>query len=384
MAMKKHQITLLGGQILPVYWGILEKQPEIVELIYTKESRTLVGAIKSQFKSVVFNTHQVDPYDYKGIKALIEKVVFSNLGNQFQLNLTGGTKVMALACQSVFKTLELDVFYIDQNNRLFDLKKEEFTTLKSKLSIDTLIKLSGHNNFTATKLSGYNKKEIELANQVLNFTRNSSGLRALFGEVRKKFTKSYERQYGAIESIKSFSLNTGNACVSWNNPKLKIKLKNDTIECTSKKAFKIVFGGLWWEILIAESTKKWGKAKEQLMSVSIQTKKNSALTKNEIDIVLNTGQNFIFIECKSGNVKQEDLNKMRTVKRLYGGVGSKSILICRYIPRPDLIEKCNDLGIEIFSYQTNYNKNKDGKFTSFKSLQDINKKLDQLLRKMDL
>jgi hypothetical protein len=99
------------------------------------------------------------------------------------------------------------------------------------------------------------------------------------------------------------------------------------------------------------------------MSVSIQTKKNSTLTKNEIDIVLNTGQNFIFIECKSGNVKQEDINKMRAVKRLYGGVGSKSILICRYIPRPDLIEKCNDLGIEIFSYQTNYNKNKDGKFT---------------------
>ena len=381
--MIKHQIAILGGQILPVYWGVLEKQPQIVELIYTKETRGLVNVIKNQFKSIKFNTHQVEPYDFKGIKELVEDVVITNEDHQFQLNLTSGTKVMALACQSVFKTLELDVFYIDQNNRLFDLKKEEFTDLKSNLSIDTLIKLSGHNNFTSAKWSDYNKKEIEFANKILNFTRNNSGLTTLFGVVRKKFTKSYEKQYGSIESIKSFSLNTSNSRVSWNSSKLKIKLKNDTLECSSNKAFKIVFGGLWWEILIAEATNKWAKAKEQLMSVSIQTKKDVALTKNEIDIVLNTGQNFIFIECKSGYVKQEDINKMRAVKRLYGGIGSKSILICRYIPRPDLIEKCHDLGIEVFSYQTtSYTKRK--KITTFKKLEDINVKLDQLLKKIDL
>ena len=381
--MIKHQIAILGGQILPVYWGVLEKQPQIVELIYTKETRGLVNVIKNQFKSIQFNTHQVEPYNFKGIKELVEDVVITNENHQFQLNLTSGTKVMALACQSVFKTLELDVFYIDQNNRIFDLKTEEFTALKSKLTIDTLIKLSGHNNFTSVELSDFNKKEIEFANKILNFTRNNSGLTTLFGEVRKMFTISYEKQYGTIESIKSFSLNTSNARVSWNSSKLKIKLKNDTLECNSNKAFKIVFGGLWWEIVIAEATNKWTKAKEQLMSVSIQTKKNTALTKNEIDIVLNTGQNFIFIECKSGYVKQEDINKMRAVKRLYGGIGSKSILICRYIPRPDLIEKCYDLGIEVFSYQTtSYAKRK--KITVFKNLEDINRKLDLLVKKIDL
>ena len=382
--MKKHQITLLGGQILPVYWGILEKQPDIVDLIYTKETRISVGAIKNQFKSINFNTHQVDPYDYKGIKALVEKIVFSNEENQFQLNLTSGTKVMALACQSVFKTLELDVFYIDQNNRLFDLQKEEFSSLKSNLSINTLIKLSGHNNFNAHKISDYSKKEIDFAKKILDYARNNSGLTALFGEVRKKFNRNFERQNGTIEEIKTFTLKTKNATVSWNSPILKIKLKNDILEFNTKRAFKIVFGGLWWEILIAKTTKKWTKTKEQLMSVSIQTKKDSALTKNEIDVVLNTGQNFIFIECKSGNVKQEDINKMRAVKRLYGGIGSKSILICRYVPRPDLVEKCSDLGIEIFSHQTNFKRNKDGKLSSFKSLEDINKKLDLLLKKMDL
>ncbi|WP_445957297.1 Card1-like endonuclease domain-containing protein [Yeosuana sp.] len=382
--MKKHQITLLGGQILPVYWGVLEKQPDIVELIYTKETRLSVGAIKSQFKGIIFNTHQVDPYDYKGIKELIEEIVISNEVNQFQLNLTSGTKVMALACQSVFKTLELDVFYIDQNNRLFDLNKEEFTTLQSNLSIKTLIELSGHQNYSAVKLSDFSKKEIELSKRVLEFTRNNSGLTALFGEVRKKYNKEVRNKFTKIEDLKSFSIKTSNAIVSWNSPSLKIIFNNSKIECSSEKAFKIIFGGLWWEILIAETTQKWSKTKELLMSVSIQTKKDSGLTKNEIDVVLNTGQNFIFIECKSGNVLQEDINKIRAVKSLYGGIGSKSILICRYVPRADLIEKCNDLGIEIFSYETSFNKNKGGKFTSFKSLDDINKKLDLLLNKMDL
>lgn len=47
-------------------------------------------------------------------------------------------------------------------------------------------------------------------------------------------------------------------------------------------------------------------------------------------------------------VKQEDINKMRVVKDTYGGVISKSVLVSRFKPSNNIIEKCNELDIDVF------------------------------------
>jgi hypothetical protein len=65
-------------------------------------------------------------------------------------------------------------------------------------------------------------------------------------------------------------------------------------------------------------------------------------------VLVNLGGKLIFIECKSGMVKQEDINKMRIVKDTYGGIISKSLLVCRFMPTPTILEKCKELNIEIF------------------------------------
>ncbi len=51
-----------------------------------------------------------------------------------------------------------------------------------------------------------------------------------------------------------------------------------------------------------------------------------------MDIIINTERKLIFIECKSGLVKQEDINKMRIVKQTYGGIISKSIPVILELP----------------------------------------------------
>lgn len=370
-----HQITLLGGQLLPVYWGIKEKSPDVVHVLYSKETRDLLKTLKKQFNSNLFETYQIEPYDFKGIKDLVEKIIFKHEKDSFQLNLTSGTKVMALACQSVFNALNFDVFYIDQKNRVFDISKESFIQLQSKLKIKTFIELSGHSSFTSSKISDYSDEDKALAKKVFEFTKTKTGLNNLFVAVRKNCRN--------IETASSFSYQGGPNKVNWKNNKLTIRLKNYKIEANGAKAFNIVFGGIWWELVIAEITRNWQQSIEQLLGVGIQTKKNDGTTKNEIDILLNTGSNLIFIECKSGNVNQSDINKIRTVKRLYGGVASKSILICRYSPRIDLLEKCFDLGIEVFSYQVSYKRN-NRNLIPFNMLIDINKKLDFLLKRVEI
>ena len=104
------QITLLGGQLLPVYLGILEKNPDIVHVLYTKESKIYLQRLKNAFPRLQFFAHQVDPYDFVGIKELITKIILDNNNYLYQLNLTSGTKVMALACQYVVSTLDFEIF----------------------------------------------------------------------------------------------------------------------------------------------------------------------------------------------------------------------------------------------------------------------------------
>ena len=98
--------------------------------------------------------------------------------------------------------------------------------------------------------------------------------------------------------------------------------------------------------------------------------------KNEIDIVLNTGNKLIFVECKSGNIKQEDINKMKVIKQTYGGIISKSLLVSRFMPSQSIMEKCKELDIEVYymyAFQRMVN-----------SLKNIHKTLDKLEKKTSI
>lgn len=369
------QLTLLGGQILPVYLGILEKKPDEVHVLYTKETRQLLPRLTHEFPKLKIHSHQVEPYDFIGIKELVTKIIFDNENDEFQLNLTSGTKVMALACQSVVSEMNYEVFYIDQNHRLFCLTDESFSALNHSIKINTFFALSGHRNYVSSALSHYSKAEIDFAYEIFDQSQQKSGLYTLFDLVRTNCDN--------IQTTNQFAIKDANTSVNWKINTLQINLLNKQLQCVSKNAFQIAFGGLWWELVIANVTSKWPRVKEQLLGVSIQTN-STKFTKNEIDIILNTGNNLIFIECKSGNVSQSDINKIRAMNRLYGGVSSKSILVCRYIPRKDLLEKCKDLGIEVFAFQTLNSLNANTQLTPFNDLKDLLKKLDQLVLRLEV
>lgn len=333
----KHQIAIVGGQITPVFLGIREKNPQVVHLLYTKDSRFHIPIIKHLFPSVKINSYQVEPYDFEEIKKKVEEIILAHPNVSFELNLTGGTKVMALACQYVFNIRSLDVFYIDQQSKIFDFSKQSYTDVMSKISIDTFIKLSGHQKYSANRITDFTNGEYIFAKEISQISNKK--LTSLINTIKLNIKD--------IDNCNKFSISNPKFTLQWNSPDFTLDLQNSKINIKSKKAFSIAFNGGWWELLVADSIKKWRKIYELNLNVELYSKTTSNI-KNEIDIVMSTGKKLIFIECKSGYVKQDDINKIRTVNKLYGGVACKSILVCKYKPRPDIIEKCKDLGIAIF------------------------------------
>ena len=50
--------------------------------------------------------------------------------------------------------------------------------------------------------------------------------------------------------------------------------------------------------------------------------------KNEIDIIVDTGDKALFIECKTNIYNATDIDKFYTAVRNYGGSGSKALFVC--------------------------------------------------------
>jgi hypothetical protein len=120
------------------------------------------------------------------------------------------------------------------------------------------------------------------------------------------------------------------------------------LELSSPHASDLLFNGGWWELLVAREISKWPYAKELMIQCELKFKTDETENKNEIDVLINLGRKLIFVECKSGDVKQEDINKMRVIRETYGGAISRSILVSQHIPKGTIIEKCRELDIEIF------------------------------------
>jgi hypothetical protein len=335
----KHQITLLGGQLTPVYWGIIERDPDIIHLLYTIESRFHVPILEGLFARKEIHSKQISPYNFDEIKVIVESIIFENPDDTYELNLTGGTKLMALACQNIFVTLGYNSFYIDQNNRIFDFITQEYTPIKTKVNTGLFFKLSGHENCKSKTLSDYSTSDMIFAKQI-ELISESKDLKKILQTL--KFNKVDPGKVpGYAMEDKSIKLN-------WKSPYFNLQTSDLQIKFESKNAFNIAFNGLWWELIVADALRKWTKIFELRMGLEVFSKTEQGAIKNEIDILINTGFNLIFIECKSGDVIQEDINKIRVVKRLYGGLASRSILICKYSPRKSVIEKCKDLGIDVF------------------------------------
>jgi hypothetical protein len=362
-----HQIVLLGGQILPVYIGVIEREPKVVHVLYTKETVRLKTLLIKHFSGVKVFDYQIDPYDYNSIQETITNIVCNNEGFSFELNLTSGTKLMALASQQVFNTLDYFSFYIDQKQNIIDLSDGSKVKIKSLISTKTFLSLSNHNTFISSNLKSFNEEELKLANSIFELRKNKSGISELFKIFRSSRVDS---------DSKNYSLPDSKYKVSWNGDILSVKAPRFSLHTKGKNAFKILTTGLWWELIIGMAVNDWSSAKEILMSLTIKSNKNVNMDKNEIDILINTGQKMLFIECKSGVVSQSDINKMRVISKFYGGLGSKSILVSYYKPKDYLIEKCQDFGIEVFHLEEKNKKNIE--------LKSISKKLDLMLSKVEV
>lgn len=341
----KHQITFVGGQLLPVYVGIKEFSPDKIHFIVSEESKDKVGLLKPFFLGKLFSEKKCNPFDFTSIKTtLIEIFKKIDLSDEVQFNLTGGTKVMMLAAQSLMQEKNSNGFYINLDNTLLELPSYEIKKVKSEITVREFLEITGHTISSSRSIADFSNDDFKSVSAIENF---SLSYNKLFFQINSKIRKAYDKlnkipTSGQLEINKDYKLN-------WIGNKVSVTFqKREILNISSPNVRNLFFNAGWWELVVAKEISKWSKAKELFIQCELPFKTDVNTTKNEIDILVNIGGKLIFIECKSGMVKQEDINKIRIIKDTYGGIISKSLLVCRYMPSTTIVEKCKELNIEIF------------------------------------
>lgn len=344
----KHQIILLGKDITSVYHGIKEFGPDHIHLLYTEATDQIETPMYPLLPSSIrCERYKTEPYDGNNVIDACRRIHQEHQG-EFTYNLSEGTKVMAFAAFTVARESGADAFYLTQHGEVVHLSNFDHHPLQSTLCNDEILNLSGNTLTTYHDAKELSLEDVNASKRIKQFIEQYPQEHA---RIQKFFSIFCKRQLSRLPASKIFANN------------LRFKHRNGSILVTlreyvllrlhQRNATQLYFEGRWWETLVANEVRNWSRQRENSpevwQSVIFQTNEKDTHPKNEIDVLLNNQQKLIFIECKSGNVTQNDIYKIDAVRETYGGDISQAVLASYYPVDESLQEKCKDLQIYLFA-----------------------------------
>jgi hypothetical protein len=340
-------ITLVGGQTTPVYQGIIAANPDRVILIYSDQTENEANRIYAEIE-VDCELKKFDPVDLKKINAAVLALKNSfTIGDRININIGGGTKPWSLLFFEHFRDeANAGIVYIDQNNRIWDLKSHQ--SCEVEFDMDIQFRLLGNELKKYQKLDGYtdeDKKQIKEIRELRQFNyQDYLEIIDYLSRYRDRSIAIAQNGSGSVMTWKKTDKCFEVVMRQRNGQMLRKTLKSEHIR-------NLVLNSGWFEFEIAIILAGWDKSKQIRMNCIFPTKNGSP--KNEIDLIINTGSKLLFVECKTQIKNETDIDKFASAVKVYGGLGSKALFVTDAAMTEKAQEKCADHGIMIFCLQHN-------------------------------
>ena len=321
--MKKLHICLISDQLIPNYLPIKIYNPDIVLMIETEYTRT--KSLGERFRLLIKNNlrFKTNLYSYKkfapdyDFPALYE--YFLDLINDIKtleadevtLNVTGGTKLMAIAGFDVLKDICHKVIYTNTMAKSIDIihaqQKVDFISIK----LESLLNVNEYLNAYGVVINGCNSekkewkekaKERKLLTEYMAdyFSNNAYFLSVINAKVQNalenKKLKNPEQKFKDIKNKKQKKFLrkcAANNIIEYDEDKT-IKFK--TVETTN------YLGGFWLEEYVYFLLKDLNVDEVQC-GVEIEWENK---TLNEIDILAIHNNRLLIIECKTRRYGKEN------------------------------------------------------------------------------
>jgi len=343
----KIYVALLGKEPVPIYYPIKMFEADVVYLIGTNENIELMSNLQTFLSPLICNTKFVDAYKPIEVKEFCESLHSTHPDDEFLYNLVGGTKPMSIAAFLVAYQYNARTIYTTTTNQILEIPSYQTTDMDCEITNEELIKLQGQNLKSYDDIKSIPTQIYYYAKYAYDFIVHEKKVYERISNYYRKFYKSKVVLQNLIfDNIK---------CVGGKDDFL-ISVDGKTVfQLNYEHSFSMVFEGRWWEVLVSMAVKKWNESNNDSRQIWRNVKfiqkegdRDVKKDKNEVDILVNIRTKLLFVECKSGEVTQDNIYRFSRVRDVYGGQMSKAILVSFYNINPELHEKANDCHVDIF------------------------------------
>jgi Holliday junction resolvase-like predicted endonuclease len=258
-------------------------------------------------------------------------------GNEYTLNITGGTKIWALVMYIEAKEsgLPFKFIYVDQTCLVSDLDDTKGYQQFEIDSIETVLRLNGIAKHEFVNIKDVSPEDKDICARVEGLIKMNKGV--FLNLVKQAREDQYSNRWKC-----------GNNYLNWDRTsnKITIKINNKIEELQSINVEKLVIKAGWFEYKVASILNTWKYTKEMYLGVNIED------NQNEIDIIINAGEKLVFVECKTKIFAITDLDKFNEVARKYSGTATVKLFVQNERLEDDVREKCKR-GISAFSFEEN-------------------------------
>jgi hypothetical protein len=342
-------INLLSEQVAPNIIAVKHFKVDKVIALATKDHEWQV----SNFELITKIPHElvsISAFKLDENFQLLNRVVDYFSENEVVINYTGGTKVMAMSV--MLKTLltvdgKISFVYINSAESLIEILtiNENKTLTTENIKIKEYIYLEDYFRIKGESIDSYdnelNKSEIERLVLSKQLMKNNVYL-SLFRKQNKFFANGMPLDKHRVTTSDKFDL-------YWDKGEIFLRQGSKVYQYNHSDGGRYFTGG-WLEELVFSKLKQSGKFDRVIKNLKVDFKADlNKFNKNEIDIVVAKGVKSAFIECKAGSVKQEHVYKLKAITDYFLGSHGVPILVVRFKPQANIIEKCKDFGVHIIT-----------------------------------
>lgn len=334
-------ICLISGQPTPNLVPALspDMRPKQVIMLVSAEMKEQAKYLKNVLRNSVMIREEMVPnaYDigaiHKQIEDLIKKLGEEKDKPSIALNLTGGTKPMAIAAQMACFYNDIPYFYIRPDTNEVQLympvdNSMNAYQISSKLKLSDYLEVHGYHlepemapstRFLSDKAHDLQKT---LVLNAQTFSEAIGTLNRLANEAEKQRTLSTYIPEFRIPSFDNLLDKFQNADI--------LSVSGNTLRFTSEDARFFANGG-WLEDYVFDTVRKL-QLQDCMKNCEVY-KQSRFASKNEIDVALMAKNRLYLIECKTRNfsrdekIGQDTLYKLDSLLPDLGGLNARGMLV---------------------------------------------------------
>ena len=355
-----HHLCLVSDQPMPNFLPVLseELKPGSVTLAVSPQKERQADALRREFESLNIDVRDnlaiADANDIAGIEKTIVDWLDHHEGEDVVLNLTGGTKPMAIAAQEAFRMADKPAFYVDiaSDKALFLDVGRPPVQLSNQPTLGQFFRINGTTVASREETMEIPNRRwrelcVTLAGDIKRWAPSLALLNKCAMECEQDDVLNHARPQEASWTPCWDKLVTelyGNELVRGNGPELQFKSEEARAFC----------GGVWLEHYTFETIRRVIPECRNRAWRNIRIERDGA--ENELDAAFLSGNTLYIVECKTRNMRRVGVADNAIYKlailSLRSGLRAKGVLVSANEVRPADKERAKALGIKVFDNLT--------------------------------